>query len=162
MVGIIFGSFLELAARFPFAAEVDIADFFHIGEVEGVEGVDVVKIGPSSVPGMVVRVQESDDGRQAVVVVDDVGQVGHALVAFVRRGGMNVGIVGVSGGGDVSSVNEAAPVSKLGCHLGNVIVSTGGRAHDDGSLAVVCSSRERGYVVGDSMFERVMEVGGQM
>lgn len=79
------------AARVPVAAEVDVAGILDEGDVQGAQGVDVGVQGGVGVPGReetrAVGVEEGQDVRQRGVVVDDVRQVGHGLVALVGRGG---------------------------------------------------------------------------
>lgn len=58
-----------------------------------------------------MRVEEGDGGWEAVVVVDDVGQVGHGLVALVDGSGERVGVLD-GGIGWVDGVDSALPTEE--------------------------------------------------
>ena len=83
------------AAGVPVAAEVDVAVGLDEGEAQCVQGGDVGVQGRVGVPGGEeaggVGVQERERGGERAVVVDEVGQVGHAFVAFVQGRGQGVG-----------------------------------------------------------------------
>lgn len=68
---------------------------------------------PASEEAIAVRVQEGEGGREILVIIDDVGEVGHASVTLVHWGGKGGGVVG----GWVNSVNCCLPalylISKL-------------------------------------------------
>ncbi len=58
-----------------------------------------------------VGMQEGEGGWEGGVVVDDVGQVCHAFMAFVEGGGESFAVRGVGGGG-VDGVNCALPAGR--------------------------------------------------
>ena len=99
------------AARVPVAAQIHIAAALHERDLEGPQRVDVVVEGGVGVPGgeeaRAVGVQEREGRREAGVVVDDVGEVGHGLAAFVHGGGE--GRVRGVGRGGVDGVDGRLP-----------------------------------------------------
>lgn len=90
-----------LAAGVPVAAEVDVAVFLNVGDLEGAQGVDVVVEGSVGVPCVAeaapVWMDEGEGDGEGGVVVYDVGEVGHGFVAFILWG--CEGCVGCGGGG---------------------------------------------------------------
>ena len=79
------------AAGVPVAAEIHVAVLLHEGDLQGVQRGDVGVQGRVGVPGGEeaggVGVQEREGAGERGVVVDDVGEVGHAFVAFVEGRG---------------------------------------------------------------------------
>lgn len=56
--------------------------------------------------------QEGDGGREGGVMIDYVGQVGHAFVAFVERGSEVSAVRGVGRGGWVDGVDCSLPAGR--------------------------------------------------
>lgn len=88
------------------AAEVGVAGCLDVGGLEHVQGGDVGVGGRVGVPAagvaVLVGVDEGDGVGEGVVVVDDVGEVGEGLAAFVAAG--------VQRGGEVvDGVDEGGP-----------------------------------------------------
>lgn len=101
-------------AGVPIAAEIHVATVLHEWYLKGIHGVDVGMQRGICVPGAKeagsVGMQEGEGGREGGVVVDYVGQVGHALVAFVEGCCEGVGVRGVGGG--VDGVDCALPAGR--------------------------------------------------
>ena len=74
-------------ARIRVAAEVNVAIFYDVGELQGANGDDLVVERGVGVPGcfkaVAVGVEEEEDAGEVGVVVDYMGEVGHGFVAFV-------------------------------------------------------------------------------
>ena len=49
---------------------------------------------PATEEAIAVRVQEGEGGREIFVIIDDVGEVGHAFVTLIHWGGESGGVVG--------------------------------------------------------------------
>lgn len=100
------------AARVPVAAKVDVAVALNEIELESAHGCYVIVERGVDVPGHeeagAVGMEEGDGGGEGVVVVDQVGEVGHGLVAFVQRGGELLGVCDGCFGG-VDGVDCALP-----------------------------------------------------
>jgi hypothetical protein len=112
-----------VAPRAPVAAEVDIAICPYSVEVEEAHGDDVVVQWGVDVPSLeealAVGVEEGHDrGNFAVVVVDDVGEVGHGFVAFVHRRYEGVGSAVRTGG--VDDVDGSLPAAWIGLAICDV------------------------------------------
>ena len=79
----------KVAARAPIASKIDVAVATHIVELKLAHGLDVVVQATVGVPGapeaLAMGMQESNDGWEGIVMVYNVGKVGHCLVAFVCR-----------------------------------------------------------------------------
>jgi hypothetical protein len=123
-----------VAARIPVAAEVDIAIRSHSVEVEEAHGDDVVVQWGVDMPrlekALAVGVEEGHDrGNFAVVVVDNVGEVGHCFMAFVHRRYEGVGSEVRTGG--VDDVDGSLPAAWIGSAL-----------CDGGKFGVACILRE--------------------
>ena len=107
----------RFASWVPITAKVDITILLYEGKLEGIQGVDVGVEGGIRVPSReeagAVGVQEGECSGEGVVVVDYVGQVGHAFAAFVEGGCEDwVGVQGRGGyglGGWIDDVKGALP-----------------------------------------------------
>ncbi|KAG5291499.1 hypothetical protein I7I48_03324 [Histoplasma ohiense] len=128
------GADLDGAAKQPDAAEVEVALLGQEGQPEVPEEGDVVIERVVVVPLVALGVDEDDVGGEAVVVVDDVGQVDHGLPALVARHGQ--GGIGV-----VDHVYLPPPVGQILVQPGGVVAGHGG----DDELAV----RAGGVVVAE-------------
>lgn len=74
------------AARVEVASSVEVALANDVGAAEELEGLGSVDVEEDVVvPSHLVRVEEEHDVRQRVVMVDDVRQIDHGLVALVGR-----------------------------------------------------------------------------
>lgn len=84
-------------------SEVDVASFEHGVLTEFEDGVDVTVIGSVGVPGcwepVAVGVQEDGNVGKIMVVVENVGEVGHCFFTFVH-GSMEFVVGGVIDGVD--------------------------------------------------------------
>lgn len=107
-----------LAARVPVAAEVDVAVSLDEVELQGSHGGDVVVERRVDVPceqeARAVGVEEGDGGREVVVVVDEVGEVGHGLMALVEGRFQGV-LVGGGRFGGIDDVKRTLPPANILC-----------------------------------------------
>ena len=67
---------------------------------------------PGGGEAVAVGVEEDYGGGEVMVVVDDVGKVGHCFVAFVDRDGEGEGVI-EGGGGGVDGVDGSLPAVLL-------------------------------------------------
>ena len=79
-----------VAPRVPVAAKVDIASLSDEIEIEQAHGDDVIVQRGIDMPcleeALAVGMEEGDDrGDCAVIVVNDVSEIGHCFVTFVHR-----------------------------------------------------------------------------
>lgn len=100
-------------SRVPVAAQVHIAVLLDKAQLQRAHGGNVVVQRRINVPGLeeagAVRMEEGNCGRELVVVVDYVGEVGHGLVAFIY--GRGECVLALGGTGRVNRVYRALPTS---------------------------------------------------
>lgn len=102
------------AAGIPVTAKVDVAIPFDKVGLKHAHGVDIVVERSVGVPRHVepgpVGMKEDDGGGESVVMVNDIGQIGHGFMAFVDWGGEDVRI-GASFLGGIDDVDGALPTN---------------------------------------------------
>jgi len=78
------------ATGVPIASQIDVAIALHKRELQRAQSVDIIVKWRVSMPGseeaIAVRVEEGESRRESVIVVYDVGEVGHGFMAFIHWG----------------------------------------------------------------------------
>lgn len=93
---------------------------------------------PGGGEAVAVGVEEDYGGGEVVVVVDDVGKVGHCFVAFVDRDGEGEGVI-EGGGGGVDGVDGSLPAVLLVRSLQSLLWKGRGRQTQGGiALPSLC------------------------
>lgn len=92
---------LLLAPWIPIAPQIHVTVLLYIRELKCTQGIHIIVKGCIGVPGSQeacpMRVDERERGRERVVLVDNITEIGHRFMTFVHRSGQGCGRGGIDG-----------------------------------------------------------------